>query len=607
MPRNPTPRRIGLVSLVAALLLSAGFAFACKRDSTSTEDIPQGIETRAVATQLPAGASVVVSGYDLQAFWTRLQGTQLYKELAAIQGVREAFSPIAGAQGEFEAETGLTLDEATVMNLLGNKFDLGFYGPLPEDRADILLLAEVADEAAARPILEGLEGRVAQERNATFSDVEVAGRTVRMATDAQGGAVLFYLLEDGRLVVSSTRARIEQALGGGDETGTMADVQEYLDILEHLPEATITLWVDQRAIAEASRAAMEADTAAGGGAQGGEAQRMAAAATAFEEYNVVRDFGVGMFWSDAGIRSDVFTRFLGDRRPELAEMMTRPPTEVRSIAFQPLGTILYTAFNTLDPGLVYRQLTEYAVDATRIQMDVQGTADSMRADSLVQSNIAAFERETSLDIEEDILSWVGEEVSFSITGVDRSGFFPVPEFALAVASKDQGKANAFFQKAETLLADAARERASMPVSWQAEEHEGQTIRFAPTPVGEGLSISYVVTNDFALVASKPALVRQMLDARTGRAEALPSNPGFGALTDFYPQQVNGIGYVNLEELMTQIQGLMGTFGPMTGASPDSASTTNQVLEALKNAPRLGAYAQAEGNEGLTTHILLEVR
>ena len=63
----------------------------------------------------------------------------------------------------------------------------------------------------------------------------------------------------------------------------------------------------------------------------------------------------------------------------------------------------------------------------------------------------------------------------------------------------------------------------------------------------------------------------------------------------------------LEELMTQIQGLMGTFGPMTGASPDSASTTNQVLEALKNAPRVGAYAQAEGDEGLRTHIHLEIR
>jgi hypothetical protein len=46
---------------------------------------------------------------------------------------------------------------------------------------------------------------------------------------------------------------------------------------------------------------------------------------------------------------------------------------------------------------------------------------------------------------------------------------------------------------------------------------------------------------------------------------------------------------------------------MTGASPDSASTTNLVLQALKNVPRLGAYAQSEGDEGLRTHILLEIR
>ena len=126
---------------------------------------------------------------------------------------------------------------------------------------------------------------------------------------------------DGRLVVSSTRARIEQALGDGGEADTMGDVQEYLDNLGQLPEATITLWVDQRAIAEASRAAMEADTA-GAKAQAGDAERMAAAATALEEYNVVRDFGVGIFWSDAGIRSDVFTRFLEPADVEPAQVRT---------------------------------------------------------------------------------------------------------------------------------------------------------------------------------------------------------------------------------------------------------------------------------------------
>ena len=77
MSRTPASRRIGLVSLVVGSLLSAGLAFACSRDSTTTDELPQGVETRAVATDLPAGASVVVSGYDLQAFWTRLKSTRL--------------------------------------------------------------------------------------------------------------------------------------------------------------------------------------------------------------------------------------------------------------------------------------------------------------------------------------------------------------------------------------------------------------------------------------------------------------------------------------------------------------------------------------------------
>lgn len=608
MPPKPISRRFGLASLVVGFLLSAGLALGCERDSVLTGELPQGVETRAAATDLPAGASVVVSGYDVQAFWSRLKGTRLYERLAAVQGVREAFAPLAEMQVEFEAETGLPLDEETVMNLLGGKFDFGFYGPLPGDRADILLLAEIEDEAAARAILERVETRLEAEKGARFVEAEIAGRTVRTASNAEGEEVVFYLLDEGRLRMSTTGARLEQALGGEGTGETMVDVEAYVDVLRRLPDATLTLWVDQRAIVDAGRAAIaQADTAAGAGERSAaDEERLAAAATAFEEYNVVRDFGMGVFWTEAGIRSDIYTRFLEDRREEVTEMLTKAPAEVRSIAFQPVGTLLYGAFNTLDARLLYEQLTRYAVDATRIQMDVEGTPDSMRADTLVQRNIARFEAATGLDLENDILSWVGDEVSFSITGVDRSGFFPLPEIALAVASRDEGRARAFFQKAEALLADAARERASVVVAWQGEDYQGQTIRYAPTPLGEGLAISYVVTGDFAIVASKPALARQMLDARTGRAEALPSNPDFGALTGFYPQQVNAIAFVDVEGILTETQGLMGALGPMTGASADTASTAHQVIEALKNAPRLGAYAEAEDG-ALFTHVLLEVR
>jgi hypothetical protein len=42
------------------------------------------------------------------------------------------------------------------------------------------------------------------------------------------------------------------------------------------------------------------------------------------------------------------------------------------------------------------------------------------------------------------------------------------------------------------------------------------------------------------------------------------------------------------------------------AAADSSSTTNRVLAALKNAPRLGFYTEAD-EDGMFAHVLLEVR
>jgi hypothetical protein len=193
--------------------------------------------------------------------------------------------------------------------------------------------------------------------------------------------------------------------------------------------------------------------------------------------------------------------------------------------------------------------------------------------------------------------------------VDRTGFFPVPEVALTIATRDPARSRALLTRVETLVGQAAAERASIPLQWQAEEYQGQTLRYAPTPMGEGLSLSYVVTDDFVLIGSSRGLMKRMLDSRGGTAQALPSNPGFSAMTEFYPTEANALGFMNIEQILTEVQGLMGTFGGMTGgsaAAADTSSATYKVMEAVKNAPRLGFYSSADA-EGAFGHFLLEVR
>jgi hypothetical protein len=590
------------VSLLATVTLSS-----CRGEEQGGAPV-EGFQTQAIATTLPAGASVVVSGYDVEAFWTRLKGTRLYTELAAIPDVREVFAPIAESQREFQAETGLALDEATLMTIFGRKFDLGFYGQLPKDRADLVLVATLEDEAQAQTLLNTLETKVSEEKGVTFADVDLAGTQVRVAT-REGDEVLFYSVADERLVMATTRTRMEGTLSlDGQDAETMASTGDYEDVIQKLPEAAITVYVDQRALREAAERAAAADSAAGTPEGLGE-ERLRAATSALEDYKLATAVGVGVYWTEAGIRTDAYTKFPEGERSGLATMMTSSPSPIRTLAFQPVNTLLYGAVTSLDARVVYDELRRYAVDATRIQMNVQGTADSLQADSLVSQQLAAFESETGIDVEADVIPWVGQEASFAIAGVDKTGFFPVPEIALTIATRDPQKSRDFLARVEGLATQAAAERASIPLQWQAEEHQGQTIRFAPTPMGEGLSLSYVVTDDFVVIGTSRGLIGRMLDTRGGSAQALPSNPGFSAMTEFYPSEANTLGFMNLEQILTEVQELMGTFGGMTGAgaaAADSSSATYKVMQALKNAPRLGFYSNAEEG-GAFGHFLLEVR
>jgi hypothetical protein len=596
---------------IALLVLVGSSLTMCRRESPGEADVPPGLNTRAVATMLPVGASVVVSGHDVEAFWSRLQASRLYKDLNAIQGVREAFAPLAQSQREFETETGLPLNEETLMALFGQKFDLGFYGPLPEDRADLLFLAEVKDEERASTILETLEKRVVAEKGATFRDIDVSGTAVRVARGREGDDVLFYALADSRLTMSTTEARLRSALDLAAERGdvrAMTSVEEYVDVLEKLPDASIAIYIDQEAMRQAAERAMRDTTAAQTPEAGLQRERLRAATSALEGYRLARSVAVGVYWTEKGIRGDIYTRLPEGPRPPLAAMMTGSPEPVRSLAYQPVTTLLYGSINSLDAKTIYDALYDYAVDATRIQMNIADSPDSLRADSVVAASIQSFQQETGVDIQRDVVAWVGREAALGIAGVDKSGFFPLPEASLTLATRDRERSRAFLSRLETELTEVARVRASVPLTWQTEEYQGQQIRYAPTPLGEGLSVAYTIDEQFVLIGSNRSLVKRMLDARAGRAQALPQNPEFATMTEFYPQQANVLGFVNIEQILTQVQDLMSTYGQMGAAamSADTTSTTHQVLRAMKNAPRLGFYSEAD-SEGVFSHVLLEIR
>lgn len=564
------------------------------------------VERADVESMLPEGALVVVRGDDVEGFWTRLQGTRLYTRLVAIEDVQEAFGPMSETRREFEQETGLTLDTETIMTVFGDRFEMGFYGTTGGDDARVLLVADIEDRATAQDLVDALETKGAEERGVAFTDLDYQGASIRVGATAENDS-LFYRLAEDRLFASSSQTYIEDALDLEADRGevvTMADGERFADLVGRLGDSALVVYVDQESLRETAEETVSDTT----GADPEERERLRAASLAFGDMQFSDAFAFGVRWGEKGILGQTITTVPEDSPSEISRMFTRAPGEVRSLSFQPAGTMLYGAINSLDARIIYEELKRYAIQATRAQLEVAGTADSLRADSLVNRNLEAFETETGIDVEEDLVAWIGDEAAFAIAGVDRTGFFPIPEAALTVAVTDRAKAEGFFRDLEGIVAATARDRASIPLQWQSEEYEGRTIRYAPTPMGEGLSVGYTVGDEFAIVTTSRGLAKRMLDARAGRADALPSNPDFGAMTDFYPQQANALGFADLESIFGEVQSLVGALGQMSGdaSAADTTSTSHRVLEALKNAPRMGFYSTAE-DDAVVGHFLVEIR
>lgn len=596
MSRYRLPTRLTVLATLCGLVLTCG-----EREEV-VEEAPAAIGM--AATTLPQGASVVVSGEDVRGFWTHLKATQLYAEMAEIEGVREAFAPLAESRLEFEEETGLPLDEETMMSIFGDRFDMGYYGPLPQDRADMSLVAAIADQAQVETILEALEQRVETEEDATFREFDVGGATVRVATTPEKGDVLFYTVEEGQMTMATTETRMTETLAvatGG--TPPMSDDERYLDVIAKVADSAIVIYVDQDAIEQAAK------MAAAESGDPREEERLRLATSALETYRLSDAAGIGLRWVDNGIQADIYGRFPDDPRSGLVEMWSRPPAPTETLAHHPTNTVLFAAINVLDAGIVYDELYRYAVDVTRMQIDAQTRADSMRADSLVAGALGTMESETGISLENDLVPWVGDEGSLAITGVDRTGFFPVPEVAITLETTDEDASQAFMTKVEALLSEIAAARASIPVQWQSEAYEGATIRYAPTPLGEGLSLSYSIGEGFVLIASSRGLLKRMLDAEAGRAEALPADPNYLEIAPFYPDSTGTLSFVDIERILNEVQSVTETYSQMSGqtsAAADSTSTTGQVLAALGNASRLGFYSRAD-DEGLYAYLLLLIR
>lgn len=568
------------------------------------------VETEAVASDLPGDAAVVVSVYDLASFWNRLKGTQLYAQLRSIPEVQRKLDPAQNpklAQGleRFQATAGVPLNEETLFKTLGKKIQIGFY-PNAGDPASqrVVLVADMGDKDALSSILNGLRTR-GEGEGVKFKTESYKGVELTVATDPQGAVRGLYGFHKDKLIASSDQGGIEGAVEALDGGGaTMAKDTLYGRALTHVGEANVTVFV-RKSGTRGLIGAMEKAQQAAGDTAGARTERML---EAMDKYNIQSAFVAGSNWTDEGllVRSySVFDPAAPGANP-LREMLSTAPSEVEVVGYFPDSTLGFYAVNFLDAPKIYEFAVSYIKDAAGAGAapDAGGEAGA----SLDQA-IAEFERQTGMSIRDDILSWMGKEAALGLNGVVKGGFFPVPELSLAIQATDVARAQAFFTKLEAQLVKTMESsQQGFPLQFQEEDYKGVKVRYAPTPLGEGLAPAYAFHDDYVLVALSNGTLKRMLNAKTGGGQSVGSNAQFKALSDFFPGEANVVGYANTLQLFNEIGSLVSTFQQMSGqqASAETQDTVTRTIEALKNIRAVGAYG-VNDKAGVEQRFLVKVQ
>lgn len=567
------------------------------------------VETEAVAEDLPAGAAAVVSAYDLESFWTRVKGTQLYAQLRAIPQVDSLLSParnprLAGALQRFQTATGVPLNEQTLFRTFGKKIQVGVYPSAADTTVQrVVLVADMGDKDALTSILANLRAQ-AGGQGSKFTTEKYKDVDVTVVHGPEGRVRGLYGFHEEKLVAATDQAGIQSAVDAVDGAGqTMERDTLYRRALAHVGDANLTVFV-RKAGYRGLVGAVERAQAARGGGQGRRADRMLAVV---DKYNVQSALAAGAQWTPEGllVRSYSVLDPASTGAAPLREMLKTPPSEVEAVGYLPDSTLGFYSVNFLDAPRIYDVAVAYLKEVAAATDTVRaGPAPATRIDQ----RIALFEQRTGLNIRTDVLGWMGKEASLGLNGVIKGGFFPLPELSLTVQTADPARAAAFFQKLETAMTQAMeRSPQGFPVQFQEEDYKGVKVRFAPTPMGEGLAPAYAIHEDYVLVALSRGTLRRMLDVKTGAAQGVRSNPQFRAVGGFYPGAVNVVGYLNTAQLLTEISSVMSTLQQMTRqASPGAQDTLTRVIEALKNVQAVGSYG-VNDPQGVEQRFLVKVR
>ncbi len=162
-----------------------------------------------------------------------------------------------------------------------------------------------------------------------------------------------------------------------------------------------------------------------------------------------------------------------------------------------------------------------------------------------------------LDVEKDLLPWLGGEVGLYISLDQEEGIPLGPDapfmrmrLGLVIGVSDLEKAREGMQKLEILLGREAG------FSFSDREISGLTFRISPVPEETDLTLGYALADNFLLLVLDEASLRSLAQARTNPGERLSASEEFQAVLRFLPGSRTSLLFINLEDLWKALASIL---------------------------------------------------
>jgi len=264
----------------------------------------------------------------------------------------------------------------------------------------------------------------------------------------------------------------------------------------------------------------------------------------------------------------------------LRALLECPPAPNKTLAYVPRNTIVYASNNSLDLGAYFSWLRKDLKE----DRDFSGVLDKILSETRTK---------TGVDIEKEILPFLGKEISYAVMGPNEKGGVRFPGIQLFFEVKNRSKVEASIQRLlhKPMIRSWFKEIGVDLISTNHDDVSITSLRYQGNDMGlfflSAITPCYAFVDDFLVIGTGIENLKEMVDLSKGRGVSMLKDRRFNETKRLFRDRNNGMAYVDLKAVSRLLREFI-TRGPLAGAGfaeaggrkAEDLQTFFQVLETL---------------------------